>query len=465
MPREKKPAAPRGSAVRKLAPVVPLAIALLHGALTKHQAPTPAPSPAPPVVTESARTPSGAPSLSGCGVTVPCPMLAKGKPVMWWFVYKLKQKEFPMCGAPTDADGADRRTCAFGGKKQTTPYGLRYIFASSVDPTLTDGGQECLGNTKDDPVGATFAEVWDSGFHFVIWNDQFYDTDPKVEICSKGDCGAPWGHSKGILVWNDQGEGFVMQVSTPEWPGAARSAAQRKIGNTLGCHSADNDVQVAQHFFALRLKRSEVVQLLGAMKDAGVVTDPNTAQLAEIGGPADVEEAAKALGNKPNINDPIVAKSVGLSSGVTLLWKSSNLNAPTWQAVSSMLGGVSLRTATWTASPPIAPTTKADGKPACWNDGLLKHPPGAVDIAKQGSWDGVTFGLGSGANHAKLGVSTDGKSPLVIFGDENQQGTLDGVGLTAGCAASQNGRGGMFFALSDPTLFAGVTKLLAEPKP
>ena len=107
------------------------------------------------------------------------------------------------------------------------------------------------GDTTADPIGATFEEVYDNSFHYVIWNDQFYD-DPEINGCSKS-CSGPWGHSKGMVAWNDSGEGFVLQVTTPSWPAAGSKQFPRKTdGNTLGCVK-DNDVQVSQDFFALKL--------------------------------------------------------------------------------------------------------------------------------------------------------------------------------------------------------------------
>src|SRR5947199_2640123 len=41
-----------------------------------------------------------------------------------------------------------------------------------------------------------------------------------------GSCSSPWGHSKGVLAWNDAGEGFVMQVSTPSWPASGSERGQ-----------------------------------------------------------------------------------------------------------------------------------------------------------------------------------------------------------------------------------------------
>ena len=37
----------------------------------------------------------------------------------------------------------------------------------------------------------------------------------------KGDCDGPWGRSKGFLAWNDNGDGFIVQGTTPGWSGKA----------------------------------------------------------------------------------------------------------------------------------------------------------------------------------------------------------------------------------------------------
>jgi hypothetical protein len=55
-----------------------------------------------------------------------------------------------------------------------------------------------------------------------------------------------------MLAWNADGDGLIMQVTTPSWPAAGSKSSPRKTdGNTLGCVK-DNNVLVSQHFFALR---------------------------------------------------------------------------------------------------------------------------------------------------------------------------------------------------------------------
>ncbi len=380
--------------------------------------------------------------------SAPVPLLSTGHPVDWWFVFKFNSKAFPGCG------GTATRTCPFGGSPQNykAGFGQQFVYASSEDPSLKKGS-DCAGDTTAEPLGATFDEVYNGSFHYVVWNDQFYD-DPVIQGCTK-ECGSPWGHSKGMLAWNDAGEGFVLQVTTPSWPAAASKDFPRKTdGNTLGCVH-DDDVEVSQHFFALRLSKDDLVAVLTALNNASVVTDPTNSQIVNNGGPADVQALVENLGAKSASHT--ITKST-LSSGVMLISKPSGLHVPPWQMVSAVLGGISLRTATWWAKPMIY-TTTASTPIACW-DGSLGNA-GPVEIATTGQWEGTTFGLKGGLgpnfNHAKLGVSTSGSEPYSIFGDMNQQGTASGPN----CGSSQNGRGGLFYVVDNPELSKSLGSLIS----
>jgi hypothetical protein len=124
--------------------------------------------------------------------------------------------------------------------------------------------------------------------------------------------------------------------------------------------------------------------------------------------------------------------------------------------VSAVLGGVSLRAATWWANPKI-PSTTSSTTIDCWDPSL--NTPGAVEIATSGQFAGTTFGLegiaNSNGNHAKIGVSTSGTHHYAIFGDMNQQGAISGT-----CKSSQNGRGGLFFVIDDAELSGSVKDLI-----
>jgi hypothetical protein len=375
----------------------------------------------------------------------PAPLLRKGQPVDWFFVFKLNST-FPGCG------GDAARVCIFGGDVQKyRAFGQQFVYASSADHKLQQG-TGCAGDSVNDPLGASFDQVYNGDYFYVIWNDQFYD-DPEIDGCTK-ECGAPWGHSKGMLAWNDDGEGFVLQVTTPSWPAAGNKKFSRKTdGNTLGCVEDDN-VEVSQHFFSLKLTKDDVVKVLKALKNASVVTDSENRQIVNKGGPAEVQKLVEDLGTKSTTK---TFTNEALSSGVILISKPSRLNVPPWQMVSAVLGGVSLRTATWWANPKIFSTTSSSDI-GCWDSTLAK--PGPVAIATTGHWSGMEFGLTGGSgpnfNHAKIGVSTSGDSRYAIFGDMNQQGAVSG----AKCSSSQNGRGGLFYVVNDAALADGVTNLI-----
>jgi hypothetical protein len=410
-----------------------------------------------PCPSTSSTAPAGSPTGSSTSTTAldlgdPAPLLSDHHPVTWWFTFKFNTKWFEGCG-----DSGPQTSCQFGGDVKRYPSGKsqQFVFASSEQPTLQKGGG-CVGATLDDPVGATYNQIYNGNYHYVVWNDQFYFAPTLACHNSKGNCEAPWGHSKGILAWNDQGTGVVMQVSTPSWPGSGSAAHPRAgDGNTLGCVK-DNDVLVSQHFFALKLNELDVRRVLLALQNASVVTDPTNAQLVNNGGPQDLSDLVQTLGAKSKNTKATLEV---LSSGVTLISKPYLLPVPTWQMVSAELHGVPLRAATWYATPPspLMLSTKATTQIKCWDPSL--SAPGAVQIATSGQWQGTVFalkgGLGTDSNHAKIGVSTDG-SDLAIFGDENQQGTLSG----SKCSSGQNGRGGMFFVVPNHDLATSVASLI-----
>ncbi len=377
----------------------------------------------------------------------PVPLLKRGQPVDWWFSFKFNAATFPGCG------GGAQRVCIFGGQvRQYSAFGQQFVYASSDNHSLQKGNG-CAGDSVNDPLGATFDQVYNGAYFYVVWNDQLYD-DPKISGCTK-ECSGPWGHSKGLIAWDGAGNGFVLQVSTPSWPAAGDKAFPRRTdGNTLGC-VIDNDVLVSQHFFALRLNKDDLLKALHALQNASVVTDPGNRQIVNNGGPADIQAIVRTLGFKSPSKTYLKEQ---LSNGVMLISKPSRLNVPPWQLVSAVLDGVSLRTANWWATPAIYTTTPSMNI-ACWDSSLGK--PGGVEIAITGRWAGQTFALTGGGgpnhNHAKLGVSISGEHSYVIFGDMNQQGTA-----LAGrsCSSSQNGRGGLFFVLDDPALHRSVSDLI-----
>lgn len=376
------------------------------------------------------------------------PLLAAGNPVDWWFVFKFNGATFPCIESKEPNPGI------FGGTPMDYGGGfsLNYACASSANATL-QMGTGYLGTSVNDPLGATFNQIYQGTCNYVLWNDQF-NNDPMPNEDT------PWGHAKGVLAWDNTGAGFVIQVSTPSWPASGSAKYPRKTdGNTLGCVH-DDDSMVSQHFFALTLTAADVATILAGLVNASVVTKPGDLQIVNAGGPANLQTLAKNLGTVSS--SKTLMKQV-LSSGVTFISKPSSLHVPPWQMVSAQLGSLPIRVASWWTDPMIYSTVAAS-LPNCWVSALGQ--PGAVQIATSGTWQGKSIGLQGGEgltfNHAKVGVSLLPAQPLCIFGDMNQQGTLDGdgKGLDASCASSQNGRGGTFYALQNPALFQSLTALL-----
>lgn len=199
------------------------------------------------------------------------------------------------------------------------------MVASNENPTLTEGGG-CLGDGAADPVGATFGQVYNGSYFHVVWNDQFYD-DPTIAGCTK-ECGAPWGHSKGVVAWDSDGNGFVLQVTTPSWPAAGSKASPRRTdGNTLGCVRDDN-VKVSQHFFALKLSKADLTKVLAGLANASVVTDIENPQIVKNGGPSEIQNLVNKLGAKSTSSQ---VTNETLSTGLSVISKPSQLHVPPWQ--------------------------------------------------------------------------------------------------------------------------------------
>lgn len=388
------------------------------------------------------------PSHQAAAADAPKPLIRDGQPVDWWFVFKFNTASFPRCSSSTE----EERVCPFGGSphKAVDRYSEQFVYASSESPVLQKG-RGCLGETDADPIGSTFSHVFNGDYFYVVWNDQFYD-DPKIKGCTKF-CAGPWGHSKGMLSWNEDGEGVVMQVTTPSWPASGSTNFPREGGNTLGCVLNDNNILVSQHFFASRLSKADVVTVLKALQRASVVTEPKNQQIVKNGGPTDIRKLVSSLGRKSTAT---TYARTQLSNGVELVVKPSALNVPPWQFMSAVLGAVPLRVATWWQSSRIY-TTRPATPISCWDKSLGKR--GAVQIATSGQWQGSNFGLKGGGNtngnHAKIGVSTAPDKAYAIFGDLNQEGHL-----TENCGDKQNGRGGMFFVVDNAELRDSVAELI-----
>ena len=211
----------------------------------------------------------------------PTPMLNQKQSADWIFMFKFNAESFPEGQRPKDKTGI------FGGtfNDYKGRYSQQYVYASSENPSLVKGAG-AIGTSLDDPLGATFSQIYHNQCYYLLWNDQFYG-----HPIPNGN--SPWGHSKGALAWNDKGEGMVLQVSTPSWPGSGSEKHPRQgDGNTLGTIK-DDDIEVSQHFFALKLNAEDVEIVLKGLQNASIRTQTNVPQIVNNGGPENVLEHVK----------------------------------------------------------------------------------------------------------------------------------------------------------------------------
>jgi hypothetical protein len=89
-----------------------------------------------------------------------------------------------------------------------------------------------------------------------------------------------------------------------------------------------------QHFFALKLSKGDLIQILKALQNASVVTDPANRQIVSNGGPPDVQDLVGQLGKRSGAT---TRTHVKLSSGVEIISKPSGEHVPPWQMVSATL--------------------------------------------------------------------------------------------------------------------------------
>jgi hypothetical protein len=107
----------------------------------------------------------------------------------------------------------------------------------------------------------------------------------------------------------------------------AFSALRPRVTTDYPCTDGidEDDVKVSKHFFSLKLSKSDLVNVLNALKNASVVTDPTNRQVVNNGGPKDVQALVNSLGKKSKNKS---MTKVQLLSGVGLISKPSTLHVP-----------------------------------------------------------------------------------------------------------------------------------------
>ena len=197
----------------------------------------------------------------------------------------------------------DNRKCPFDSDKNPSTEGfwqygwnLDYYLATSQNPSLQIQ-KGCLGSSNG-PLEKLFYKIYNGNNYYVIWNDQFKgdpDTSPldtqanrrytngKTACPNGGDCDSPWGHSKGVISWDENGNGVMLQVTTPTWPRSGSKNHPSTQANSLGC-DLHNNVTASQHFFAFKINKDDLIKILQCMINSCVVTLPNNKQVVNNGG-------------------------------------------------------------------------------------------------------------------------------------------------------------------------------------
>ncbi len=142
--------------------------------------------------------------------------------------------------------------------------------------------------------------------------------------------------------------------------------------------------------------------MLAALQTEGAVTEPKNPQIAKIGGPQEVRDAAAKLGS-PNKTSTYTQAT--LSSGVQIIAKAGGLSAPPWQFVSAVLGKVPLRVATFWMGAKIY-SRPGRTKPDCWPTAIKSLSPGAVQVVTTGIWEGTTIRLSGTSQRDALRENT-----------------------------------------------------------
>ncbi len=169
------------------------------------------------------------PRLSRVSAPAPAPLLSAGHPVDWWFTFKLNSAHLRDAALPLQEP-------AFGGTPQTccssdSSSRLRAVRMGRCSRAAV-GARE---TPRRDPIGATFDQVYNGTFNYVIWNDQLYD-DLTIKGLHEGMRRAV-GALKGMVAWNSTGDGFVMQASTPRGrlPEASNRSGKRMEIRLAAC--------------------------------------------------------------------------------------------------------------------------------------------------------------------------------------------------------------------------------------
>ncbi|GMQ23324.1 deoxyribonuclease II family protein [Algoriphagus sp. oki45] len=305
-----------------------------------------------------------------------------GKPVDWWFIYKL-----PMNVGP---------------KKGSTGFEFLYYDSTSLGPIQLSSTSLDQSNSA---LSLTLNELFSkkSEYGYVAWNDEIPPTAFQPKPKNKGSK----GHSKGIIAFSKtQNCGWYLLHSTPRFPAIGETQLpedERKFGQTYFCVSLD---------FASLNQMAQVVQT----QNEGQVYGFNLAGLSP-------KDPLSALAQQSSFSTPLQPASLQLKTqaGMPLRFISKN------KAWSEIKSGDQTGKDFWKDL--VGPELGSNMDVETWRRGMVF---GDQDSGKkEKTMDVVDVNLGKAGfegygwtydqDHSKWGFSCESKSHWLVIADINRQ--------------------------------------------
>jgi len=143
-----------------------------------------------------------------------------------------------------------------------------------------------------------------------------------------------------VLAWNDDGDGVVLQVTTLGVAGLRQQEVHAQERQYARLHQAAEQCSERAALLLREAQQDDVVHMLDALENSSVVTDVMPGGARHNGGPQEIKDRVKVLGQK---SDSTEVKQFKLSTGILLVSKPSALHVPPWQMLSSVLDSVDLK--------------------------------------------------------------------------------------------------------------------------
>ncbi|MFC3881836.1 deoxyribonuclease II family protein [Algoriphagus namhaensis] len=331
-----------------------------------------------------------------------------GKPVDWWFMYKL-----PMNVGP---------------KKDSTGFEFLYFDAQSTDGVKLSSTRL---NEKTSALGLTLAQIFSSPKKggFVLWNDEIPPTTKNPNPKNQGQK----GHSKGILAFSKEtNSGFYLLHSTPRFPTSAEIELpenERKFGQTYLCISL-KDYETA----------NAIAEVVHTQND-GQVYESN---LEEVSVDDAIYKFAKNLPYEKPSKPANLTFASKEGKTFSLIAKNRVWSKPKakgeigfdfWKDLIGPTLAINLSVETWRRGMVFDDIDSVKSE--------LTEDIVDIDLSKIGL-DGYRWGFSK--DHAKWGISFDEQKNMIIIADINRQ-------------ISQERRGGGGIAFENPILWKTLKKI------